>query len=115
MAALLDPAAAGRLAKVLALTASPVDGEVLAAAKAANRIIEAAGTTWADVLRPIAHADPTIGTSGRCRPASVGQKIALARAFPEALTPWESDFISSVDGFRTLSPRLFLGFGVVAV
>jgi hypothetical protein len=107
MAALLDPAAAGRLAKVLALTASSIDGEVLAAAKAANRIIEAAGTTWADVLRPTAQADPAVGTrpSERHRPLSVGQKIALARAFPEALTPWEHDFVRGIDGFHTLSPK----------
>lgn len=39
-----------RLAKALRLMASPHDGEALAAARAAHRIIESAGVTWDAVL-----------------------------------------------------------------
>lgn len=39
-----------KLAAVLALTTSATDGEALAAVRAANRMLAAAGVTWADVL-----------------------------------------------------------------
>lgn len=39
-----------RLAKLLAMTASDKDGEALNAMRMANRVIEAAGLTWAEVL-----------------------------------------------------------------
>ena len=47
----LDPAAAERLAKVLALLGSPYDGERASAGLLADRIVRAAGITWADVDR----------------------------------------------------------------
>jgi hypothetical protein len=39
-----------RLAKILAMLASPHSGEVVSAAKAASALIQAAGMTWNDVL-----------------------------------------------------------------
>ena len=47
-----DAAWRARLAKALALLDSPHDGERLAAAAAATRMIREAGTTWEAVLAP---------------------------------------------------------------
>lgn len=41
-----------RLAKLLALSTSPVDAEALAAIRRANAIVSEAGETWEAVLRP---------------------------------------------------------------
>jgi|tagenome__1003787_1003787.scaffolds.fasta_scaffold16834088_1 hypothetical protein len=40
----------GRLAKVLAMLASPHPGEVVAAAQTAQKCLRAAGITWAELL-----------------------------------------------------------------
>lgn len=41
-----------KLAKVLGLLSSNHDGEVLAAARMAQRIIQSAGTTWEEAVHP---------------------------------------------------------------
>jgi hypothetical protein len=42
----------GRLARVLGLCGSVHDGEVLAAARAADKLIRGSGRTWLDLLKP---------------------------------------------------------------
>lgn len=59
--ATLSSAFRGRLAKLLGMTGSDHDGEVLNAARMADRIVREQGTTWSDVLgtpTPVAEESP---------------------------------------------------------
>ena len=48
--ALLNPRAAGYLAKLLGLLGSDHDGEIVAAGRKAHQFIRCLGLTWADVI-----------------------------------------------------------------
>jgi len=51
-----------KLAKVLALMSSPLDGEALAAARQAAVMVSGAGLRWSDVVDP---PPPVVAVSGR--------------------------------------------------
>ena len=80
-----------RLARVLGLLGSSHGGEVLAAARQAERLRCRAGVTWFDILEPkpevIAPIAPEMSTS---------DAIRVCRARTDLLTPWESDFVASL-------------------
>jgi hypothetical protein len=48
----------GRLLKILGMTNSNQDGEALAAIRAANKILNEAKTSWAQIVQPGAQASP---------------------------------------------------------
>jgi hypothetical protein len=68
-----------KLAKVLGLMGSRHDGEVIAAARQAERIRRDAGMTWGQILTPA--------------PIVVDDHDA---ANDDLLTPWEQDFLCSL-------------------
>jgi hypothetical protein len=89
-AATLDRA---RLAKLLGMMGSVHDGEVVAAARQAERLRSDAGLTWRDIVLP---ALPAPGP----QPATVADAIAFLLQYADALTDWEHDFVRSVAAQR---------------
>jgi hypothetical protein len=94
----LNTAARARLVKSLALLASPVDGEKLAAAEAACRIIAAAGLTWGDLIRSAEVRREPLYTTWR---ATCGELIKR----PGDLRAWERKFIVDLPNFPRISTR----------
>jgi hypothetical protein len=89
-----------KLAKVLALLDSDREGEALAAARAAARLVRERGTTWRQVIEPpaVEKALPELGTWR----ATVGR--CLER--PGSLRAWELSFLRDLPAFRRLSVKL---------
>ena len=90
-----------RLTKLLGMLGSAHDGEVLAAARQAERLRAEARLSWAEILVP-ALPPP--------RPSPANMTVAAAVAFvldhEDALTDWESDFLRSISRQRfPLSPK----------
>ena len=86
-----------KLAKCLALLGSNHDGEALAAARAAHRIVAESGLSWAEIIEQRATATkPTAPTSWR-------QTVRQCWAQPGNLRPWEAKFLHNLRGFSSLS------------
>jgi hypothetical protein len=84
--ALLNPRAAEHLRKLLAMCGSTHDGEVLNAARLADRFVRQLGITWDDVLvQPLAGWEPM---AHACREQA------------DRLTPRERDFITNIAKLR---------------
>jgi hypothetical protein len=105
----LSAATRQRLARLLGVMGSDHDGEVLNAARMADRLVREQGATWHEVV-----GSPT--TPGRQPPGfgnedvlaqfpTVGAAAWFCRCWPELLSPWERDFVASIPGFRRLSPK----------
>lgn len=109
MTAPLPLAAAEKLAKVLELIDSPVDGEALAAARMAGKLVKAAGLRWRDVLlqpapvAPAAAAPPPRPTWAE--PATWRQAVVQCLRFDTVLTAWEQDFLASIAALPGLSEK----------
>lgn len=88
-----------RLAKALALLSSNQPGEVQAAATAATRIVQAAGLTWQQVLKP-APVEKPLPQLGVWR-----QTVARLLEHRGSLRPWEVRFLTDLPGFRRLSTK----------
>lgn len=96
----MTPGERTRLTGALNLLASNHPGEVQAAATAAARIVQRAGVTWDELLRPAglqARAEPR-------PPPGCGDLWECARSM-HLLTEWEQDFIVSVSQQRLLSQK----------
>lgn len=82
------------LAKLLGMTGSAHDGEVIAAARKAHELVKAKGATWPDLLGLDAlPPEPDHITAAR-------DLLAKGRGI---CTPWEMRFLRGVLGFKTLS------------
>jgi hypothetical protein len=91
-----------RLACVLGLLGSRHDGEVLAAARAAERMRRAAGLTWREVIEPTPPA--TAAESS----LSVAEMLRLWDEHRDGcLSNWERQFLLSVRRRRHPTPRQF--------
>jgi hypothetical protein len=88
-----------KLAKVLALLGSDREGEALAAARAAARLVKLRGISWRDVVEPpaIEKALPELGTWR--------QTVAQCLERRGSLKPWELGFLRDLPGFRRLSTK----------
>ena len=105
----LPPAVADRLIKVIGMFGSAHDGEVVAAARQATRLLREHDCTWAELLEPIVLPPPP----ARPRPYPAPRHghidwradaaACLARA--DLLTDWEHRFVANLLGFRRLSPK----------
>src|SRR3954447_13797385 len=80
-----------RLAKLLGLMGSAHDGEVVAAARQAERLRAEAGLTWQQIMVP------TLPPPHRSAPVqTVADAIEFVLDHEEALSEWERDFVRSV-------------------
>lgn len=88
-----------KLAKLLALLGSNCPGERDAAALAAHRLVQRAGLSWQQVLRPppIEKKLPELGTWR--------QTVRDCLARPGDLRPWERSFLTDLPDFRRLSAK----------
>lgn len=95
----LPKADRARLVKVLALLDSDREGEALAAARAAARLVKLRGITWRQVLEPpaIEKKLPELGTWR--------QTVAQCLERPGSLRPWELGFLRDLPAFRRLSTK----------
>src|SRR5947209_18925415 len=84
-----------KLARVLGLLGSNHDGEVLAAARQAERLRAEAGLTWADIVIPRLPAP-----SQRRNSSTVVETIAFLLDHEDVLTEWERDFARSIQRAR---------------
>jgi hypothetical protein len=78
----------GRLARVLGMVGSAHDGEVISAARLANRMVRAAGCTWVQVLA----GAPAEAPRCHCHVCRCERLLGRARA----LTDWELKFCCSL-------------------
>jgi hypothetical protein len=93
-----------KLAAVLGMLGSDHDGEVLAAARMAERIRRDAGITWLEVIA--APVVPHLSTHDPLAPFNTPKEactFVLTRV--PTLTHWERDFLRDVAGFSKLSPK----------
>jgi hypothetical protein len=100
----LAPRERERLAGVLSLLGSPVPGEVIAAATAADRMLKARGLTWHAILAPA----PAVSCEAP-QPAERDWKSLLAAATGR---PWlwnarERDFLRTVAQQYRVTPRQY--------
>jgi hypothetical protein len=96
-----------RLGKLLGLLGSTHDGEVLAAARQAERMRREAGTTWPDILAPGA------AIIAAAPPKSLEDQLQLwAEHFDCCLNDWERRFFRSIS--RSRRPLSEKQIGVVA-
>jgi hypothetical protein len=104
---------AARLARLLAMLGSEHDGEVLNAARLAQRAVVSAGATWEEVLNgqgyPKAFVDEVARAAYRDglaegkalaspkpkRKTFAGYAALLLKKYPAALTEWEVQFCES--------------------
>jgi hypothetical protein len=99
-----------RLARTLGMLGSDHDGELIAAARAANRQIKALGLDWREVVARAFRPAPTgrHPTSAAAPPGPKGahDQIAECLAWPGLLSAWETGFLTSLRVQRTpLSPK----------
>lgn len=103
----LSPEDRERLAKLMAMFSSTYDGEILNAAKAAERLVKNRGETWEAVLvqasRSTRHEQP----KPKYKPARTDfqDEIDACMEKVKYLTPWEQSFLTSISERWTLSEK----------
>lgn len=88
-----------KLESICARLASTHDGEVLAAARAANRILGRAKLTWRDVVRAPGRVGPKLDH------AALAKRILAVDADKPFLTDWERKFCESVIRFVRITDK----------
>jgi hypothetical protein len=96
----------GKLAKLLALTSSPVDGEALAAVRKAHHLIAKAGITWPQLLEV---DDPVLEPE----PEHVRQAKELLSLGKGIITDWERRFLIGIMAFKTPSSQQLGSLGTI--
>jgi hypothetical protein len=80
-----------KLVGVLGLLGSEHDGEIAAAGRAANAMLQKVGISWADVIAP---------DGPEAAPINLDGLIRFCFDWGNALTVWERDFLRSVERQR---------------
>ena len=88
-----------KLAKVLALLDSDKEGEALAAARAAARLVRERGATWRQVIEPAA-IEKTLPELGTWRAT-----VARCLECRGSLRAWEVGFLRDLPAFQRLSTK----------
>lgn len=101
----LSAPARQRLARLLGMLGSAHDGEVLNAARLADRLVRDHGTTWHDVVRPPTLPAPPDDGDPLLRFPSCAAACAFVLRRRELLTAWERAFVPSLATYRTLSAK----------
>jgi hypothetical protein len=84
----------GRLAKLLGMLGSDHDGEVVAAAKQAERLRRKAGITWAEIVVP---AKSLASRSDHLEwPETTTESIELCIEHADVLSGWDKKFLASI-------------------
>ena len=99
----MTPAERRRLVGILGRLSSDHDGERAAAGLLASRMLKSAGTTWEEILAAAVGLPATARTPLRQVDANV--ELALCLRHPSFLRQWERDFVLSLTGRRTISPK----------
>lgn len=88
-----------KLAKLLGMLGSDHAGERDAAALAAHRLVQQAGVTWQQVMKPppVEKRLPELGTWR--------QTVRACLECPDALRPWELGFLRDLPKFPRLSVK----------
>jgi len=90
-----------RLARVLGMLGSAHDGEIIAAARQAERLRADAGLTWTDIVIPRLSAPQR-----RQKVGPVADLVAFVLEHGDTLTEWEIGFVEGVARQRfRLSPK----------
>ena len=84
-----------RLSKLLGMLGSSHDGEVVAAARQAERLRAEAGLTWGEIVVPRLPPPPQ-----RPNVRTVAAAAAFVLDHADALTPWERDFARSIQRLK---------------
>src|SRR4029077_2706110 len=87
-----------RLAKLLALLDSPVEGERIAALEACNRHLEAAGLRWRDIAAELPGSAEAQGDHAK-------GAAEVMRDGADVLTRWEVEFLIGITACEKLSAR----------
>jgi hypothetical protein len=98
----LPPELSDRVAKLLGMLGSSHDGEVLNAARMADRAVRDAGLTWTDALQPTLP-----GPKPTQRPPVAHWRPTCRRLLerPHDLNPWERDFVRGIEHAAMLSVK----------
>jgi hypothetical protein len=84
-----------RLARILGMLGSDHVGERAAAGLAAHRLVQRAGVTWYDVIKPPPHLkEPPISTSGSLPWREIVEELLVGQ--PELLPDWELNFLLTI-------------------
>lgn len=86
-----------RLAAVLGMMGSDHDGEVLSAARMAEKLRREAGVTWHELLIPT--EPPARASYTAPEPPGWWDMVEACRARPDRLTDWERQFIDVLAGY----------------
>jgi hypothetical protein len=103
----LPPAVATRLVKICGLLGSAHDGEVVAAARQATKLLQSSRLTWAELIEPIVLRRPSPSLRARKPPPPADWRAAVAVCLqhPKVFTSWECQFLSNLQSFRRLSAK----------
>jgi hypothetical protein len=103
-----------RLSKLLAMFSSTFDGEIVNAARAAERLVKARGETWETVIiangsakAPRREWEPPREPPRKPRSyrSDFQDEIDACVAKGNLLTPWEREFLTSISDRMTLSEK----------
>jgi hypothetical protein len=98
-----------KLRRVLGMLGSEHDGEVLAAARAAEVLRRRMGAQWDELLTPPAATPGRPATEAwsarRPDPDDWRATVAWCRRHHGALSPWEASFLAALAAFPRISPK----------
>ena len=115
----LSPEDRDRLSKLLAMFSSTFDGEIVNAARAAERLVKARGETWETIIVN-GGTHTAQGTAGEPPPkggarepprkprsyrSDFQDEIDACIAKGNLLTPWEREFLTSISDRMSLSEK----------
>lgn len=94
-----------KLAACLAMLGSSFDGEVLAAARAAERLRREAGVSWREIVDP--PASQPLPPPPKREPPRADWRDTVAQCLRQrgSLRPWEVGFLENLPNFARLSAK----------
>ena len=95
---------ADRLGKLCGMFGSNFEGERANAARMANELVRNAGLSWTDVIS-ICPAGSTPNYRVWREPTTFRETAMICLLFAEPHTDWETKFLKSIAGKRTLSRK----------
>src|SRR5690242_14052461 len=100
--AIIDPATAERLTRLLGMLGSDHEGEVANAGRLADRLVRGLGLRWADLIG--SRAETRLSAHWR-EPRTWREAVGLCLQYSDIITAWESQFLRSLRDFRAPTGR----------